>query len=460
MHGFPQLQRKTTKPDEATVCFSVEELDSLEDRQKERNKYTKMKIHQRPNLVGCHVNSGIPTQVQSDSGTENDVTGSTLRNFMPACVSAREQDREFSVPGTSPFVPLWGVHTTLHTATGYLYVKPETVPKINRGEELCVSSDLYTHKKKKHIHSSSGHSLRKEDGCHSPHHSIGEQISQDLHAETYRPPPTQHGNQGRHTGSSPEESLCRESPENTECIPSNEKQDDVTETLDNQHAVFTCGECGDVFNEQSVFIVHQTTHTEERNIIIKHDRNLISTTQQGVQTLEHVSTRLRRRKHITYSSDTIMEKKIQVEPKSYMCKECGKSFTQNASLIVHKRTHTGERPHTCKVCLKSFISGSYLVMHQRVHTGERPYVCNDCGKRFISSSNLIIHQRVHTGEKPYLCTECGKCFGHSSHLVRHQKVHTGERPFTCAECGKSFSRSSHLVRHQTIHMRSMANVAL
>ncbi|XP_075049111.1 uncharacterized protein LOC142109019 isoform X2 [Mixophyes fleayi] len=383
-----------TKPDEATVCFSVEELHSLEDRQRERNKNLEMKIHQRPNLVG------------------------------------------------------------------YLYVKPETVPKVRRGEELCVSSNLYTHRRKRHLHSS-GVSLSKEDGCLSSHQTAGEgQISHDLHSEAYRPPPRRRRKQGRYTSSSPEESMSSErvSPENTEDKPSNEEQIDLTETLESQSKVYTCSECGDCLNEQSLFCIHQRTHPEERNSIIKHDQSFISTRHQGVQTGEPVGTLLRHRRHnITFSTDTITEKRIQAEPKSYMCKECGKSFTQNASLIVHKRTHTGEKPHTCKVCLKSFISGSYLVMHQRVHTGERPYVCSDCGKRFISSSNLIIHQRVHTGEKPYLCTECGKCFGHSSHLVRHQKVHTGERPFTCAECGKSFSRSSHLVRHQTIHMRTPAN---
>ncbi|XP_069806885.1 zinc finger protein 551-like [Dendropsophus ebraccatus] len=368
----PTAMEETLKPEEATVCFSVEELDSLEDREKERCKNTEIKIHQRPNLVG------------------------------------------------------------------YLYVKPETVPKIHRGEELCVSSDLYTPRRKQSAQPSPGRST----------------------ADTQRPSSRARRKQDRCTAGFPEESVSsrRESPVEMEDLPSKE-QDDSAETVEGQRdrapPVHTCSECGDCFEERSAFLEHKAGHTEERNLV-KHDRSLTPTRHQGVQT----GDRLRCRKHVTYKPDKIVAKRTRTEPKTYICKECGKSFTQNASLIVHRRTHTGERPHTCKICLKSFISGSYLVMHQRVHTGERPYACNDCGKRFISSSNLIIHQRVHTGEKPYLCTECGKCFGHSSHLVRHQKVHTGERPFTCAECGKSFSRSSHLVRHQTIHMRGAANPAV
>ncbi|XP_075699570.1 uncharacterized protein LOC142664385 [Rhinoderma darwinii] len=372
---LPAAMEETTNPED-TVCFSVEELDSLEDRQRERYKHAETKIHQRPNLVG------------------------------------------------------------------YLYVKPETVPKINRGEELCVSSDLYTHRRKRNTQPLSGESLSKDDGCHSPCQST---------ADTRRTSSRVWRKQGRYTTGLAEESVS--SPANMEDLPSNGEQDDSSESQsDLTSNLYTCSECGDCFEERSVFLVHKATHNEERNSI-KHDRSLTPTRHHRVQTGEHAGSRLRHRKHVTYTSDKIIAKRTLTEPKSYICKECGKSFTQNASLIVHRRTHTGERPHTCKICSKSFISGSYLVMHQRVHTGERPYVCNDCGKRFISSSNLIIHQRVHTGEKPYLCTECGKCFGHSSHLVRHQKVHTGERPFTCAECGKSFSRSSHLVRHQNIHMR-------
>ncbi|KAM5129860.1 uncharacterized protein ACMZJ9_020319 [Mantella aurantiaca] len=356
---FLDDMEESTKSDEKTVCFSVEELDSLEDHKKQRIKNT-TKIHQRPNLVG------------------------------------------------------------------YLYVKPETLSKIHSGEELCVSSDLYTQRRKIQPYSSPDTSLNKD--VLSPSRSRRKQRT-------------------------------LASTSIVEDLPYTKQQDKSSSTAANKSDLntteYTCSQCGNNFKEYSLFFKHQATHVEDRNLAFKYDNNTTSTKYQGVKTNEHASSCLRRRKHVIYNSNTVTERRIQTESKSFICKECGKSFTQNASLIVHKRTHTGERPHTCKICLKSFISGSYLVMHHRVHTGERPYVCNDCGKRFISSSNLIIHQRVHTGEKPYLCTECGKCFGHSSHLVRHQKVHTGERPFTCAECGKAFSRSSHLVRHQTIHMRSL-----
>ncbi|KAM4663595.1 zinc finger protein 426-like [Discoglossus pictus] len=372
---------ESMKSDDVTVCFSVEELDSLEDRQKENNKDIKTRSHQSPNLVG------------------------------------------------------------------YLYVKPETVPRIHRGEELCVRSDLYTQRRKNRAHTSTDGliSRSKQEGWDSPDQTTGNYTIEPSRVSR------KHGMCIFHKeGDSSERTRLI----NTEQIPPKDENENQRNFQEKKHK---CSECGDCFDEHALFLVHQTTHMGQKmNPVVKRGRSFISIRHQAVQTAEGSYSYAGRRRHVMYGKP-VKDRRIQTEAKSYPCKECGKSFTQNASLIVHKRTHTGERPHNCKVCGKSFISGSYLVMHQRVHTGERPYVCNECGKRFISSSNLIIHQRVHTGERPYLCTECGKCFGHSSHLVRHQKVHTGERPFTCAECGKSFSRSSHLVRHQTIHTRSTAN---
>ncbi|XP_041430629.1 zinc finger protein 383-like [Xenopus laevis] len=383
---------ESAKPNDVTVCFSVEELDSLEDGQRDHNKNLKTKIHHSPNLVG------------------------------------------------------------------YLYVKPETVPRIRRGEGLCVSSDLYSEKRRNRSCLTAGESVgRSEEWRRSPAARTGQSYPTAGHKSLFR-------NLEQQTGPlEDKEPSEREAVIGTDRITSAAEPDNpqgVVQQRNRRARKYWCGDCGDCFRERSHFLQHQETHSKQESTFTEHGQSLLSNRHQGVQTAADSSSYPECSVDSTDEPKPANHRRSPAEAKSYTCKDCGKNFTQNASLIVHQRTHTGERPHNCKVCGKSFISGSYLVMHQRVHTGERPYACNECGKRFISSSNLIIHQRVHTGEKPYLCTECGKCFGHSSHLVRHQKVHTGERPFTCAECGKAFSRSSHLVRHQIIHMRNPANQAV
>ncbi|XP_066456121.1 zinc finger protein 566-like [Eleutherodactylus coqui] len=373
--------QESMKSDNLTVRFSVEELESHEERQKESCKGDITKIHQSPTLVG------------------------------------------------------------------YIYVKPDIVSRIHRGEELCVRSNLYSRKWNCKTSSSIGKckSDKFEEDCRTVVNSSDTSsedngsVRQDPNQRNRQAHPIKGTQSGSFINTALETTACEvESPSNSKTISKKPYMSSLAlkyasaNSMNHQVRGEHCTEKEAPFHKQSAMNLPKT-RTRRKHFMSGRGTNAKTA-------------------HDSVEPKTLPAAKTK-PAKSYTCTVCGKSFTQNASLIIHHRTHTGERPHVCKECGKSFISSAYLVMHQRIHTGERPYVCKECGKSFINSSNLIIHRRVHTGERPYVCNECGKSFRHSSDLVRHQKVHTGERPYSCIECGKCFFRSSHLIRHRRVHTK-------
>ncbi|KAM5127079.1 uncharacterized protein ACMZJ9_020715 [Mantella aurantiaca] len=136
--------------------------------------------------------------------------------------------------------------------------------------------------------------------------------------------------------------------------------------------------------------------------------------------------------------------------RSFLCSECGQSFTRRDHLERHARSHTGQR-FPCVECGKCFTHKEKLNLHLQIHTGEKPYSCPECGRGFTRRERLLTHLRTHTGEKPYSCPECCKRFTQRDHLKRHEKSHAHQGSLLCPECGKCFERTSDLIVHQRVH---------
>lgn len=129
--------------------------------------------------------------------------------------------------------------------------------------------------------------------------------------------------------------------------------------------------------------------------------------------------------HTTFTPGNFpAHKSLSGMARSYVCSQCGKTFSRLHQFKLHYQSHKRKRTFWCTVCGKNFQCSSHLSIHHRTHTGEKPYGCGQCGKRFTQQSSLRVHQRTHSGERPYCCTLCGKTFILMHHLKRHRIIHT------------------------------------
>ena len=147
------------------------------------------------------------------------------------------------------------------------------------------------------------------------------------------------------------------------------------------------------------------------------------------------------------------ENPVDVSLRPYVCRFCGKGFTQKGTLTTHERIHTQEKPYVCSFCNKGFHDKGSLRKHERIHTGVKPFVCKFCNKSFSQNCSLKIHERTHTGEKPFQCKICDRKFADGSSLRKHEKTHLDKigprpRPHVCTVCDKAFLKKQSLTAHQ------------
>lgn len=254
------------------------------------------------------------------------------------------------------------------------------------------------------------------------------------------------------------------------------------DSVQGQEKLYKCSECGKSFSQSYHLIQHWIIHT----------RGELPAWQEQPRALSKGALFL-------------MRPGTQTSYESYVCQECGKSFSQNMSLQWHQKIHTGEKlcktqsdnlekpskspsdepgkqlvsegadsaklydsqgwdqekPPTNKRLDQEDLhtsqhgdSPSVLcpkpIKHQKTPTRAKCFRCRRCGKTFSRAFHLADHQKVHT-QRLYGCTSCPAVFNLRKHFFQHRKTHFAKTVFECQECRKLFNRRSSLIKHQAVH---------
>lgn len=90
---------------------------------------------------------------------------------------------------------------------------------------------------------------------------------------------------------------------------------------------------------------------------------------------------------------------------TYTCELCEpqRQFVGYSLFAYHKESvhFSNGKAFECDVCLKRFKIKKKLFEHRKVHSGERSYLCRYCGKGFSQSQGKRAHERrTHEGSMP------------------------------------------------------------
>ncbi|KAF5269165.1 hypothetical protein FQR65_LT02465 [Abscondita terminalis] len=84
---------------------------------------------------------------------------------------------------------------------------------------------------------------------------------------------------------------------------------------------------------------------------------------------------------------------------TFTCTYCQKILRTKKGLKIHERRHTGEKLRSCHLCQAKFTRTNHLRRHIETHNKSNlnttSYICIECGATFTKACYLINHKREH-----------------------------------------------------------------
>ncbi len=132
---------------------------------------------------------------------------------------------------------------------------------------------------------------------------------------------------------------------------------------------------------------------------------------------------------------------IHINPDTYRCAQCKKSFTNKDVLKTHMRYHhlPEMHVHKCKVelCDKSYMTAGRLKTHMESKHSNASFICAKCDKSYPSKTLLKIHMKgMHMFSLDHTCDICARQFKTKQYLRVHITTqHTTNAKVECNICG-------------------------
>ncbi|XP_077267818.1 uncharacterized protein LOC143900399 isoform X4 [Temnothorax americanus] len=157
-------------------------------------------------------------------------------------------------------------------------------------------------------------------------------------------------------------------------------------------------------------------------------------------------------KKFKVKSDMRLHVRFKHKESPIICDVCGKTCSNSNSLYVHQKWAHFKPKYECEICKRRMVTQENLDQHILLqHERRESFVCEECGKSFSENHRLKQHMMTHTGDRPFDCHICGKAFARRTAYRQHLLIHTGKRPYICDICGKAFTQKPGLICHRKSH---------
>ncbi|XP_034946270.1 uncharacterized protein MESR4 [Chelonus insularis] len=189
-----------------------------------------------------------------------------------------------------------------------------------------------------------------------------------------------------------------------------------------QKTILICIMCKSTFYNHSELLCHLCPGVYASNVNIRY--RCCMCTIESLPSAFRLMVHLRKRHH---ACDVCLESTGNQQKLSnhvwkhklhHLCYRCGIAYRNKPDITKHLFWKHGTESVLCKKCLQKKWPHVY---HFCIPPNS--FVCEECGSTFSRAVALKVHKRLHSGDLPYGCAECSERFISKKLAIKHEESH-------------------------------------